>query len=636
MALSIRTFGGPSATSVKHALDIFTQVEVLDGDNKVTCDTCAEKTDHTKGLRFKQFPYILTLQLKRFIFDIATMRRTKVNDKYEPRDSFVHPAPPPAAGRPGYSEGSPCHVMLTVALAPTCAVPCALRSPRVTFDEHLDLSDYVAADAEGDVPRKVEYELFSVLIHSGGTFGGHYYAYIKDFLTNEWHVFNDSSVAAMNVADLKKAYGGATSGGYGGSTSAYMLLYRLVDPERNQQPATVDQLPGHVLDVIEAELQRERERQEAEEKRRDQITMAVHYAAEPGAAPTVVRFATSKQEKVGPTLKLALEECGLADTVKREDARLRKYIPTKDQPGVVLDEAEDKSLLGWGFSQHYADGNVLLEMRGADGEFPEYRTSDISLKLTVFNAEDGTFSKARLLRLPRDSSVGDLRKLVAPIVGCKVEETRLALEGTSHQTCKHLDMDGKSLRTGFYIYGGDTIVADSSLLSDEADYFFATELARAVELRKNSITVRVVLPGEEETSEGIPVTVDQRTKLGAWKTQLAELLDGLTEEEFTVHRVGLNAVTELTRQSDTLKMNYIDSKAKIALKLGTALKPGESSISVDLFRLGHATQHAKLCTIAVTAKTTAAQIREKVMEQLEILKQDATSCAYGLTVDPSL
>jgi ubiquitin carboxyl-terminal hydrolase 47 len=30
------------------------------------------------------------------------------------------------------------------------------------------------------------YELFSIMIHSGSASGGHYYAYIKDFLTCEW------------------------------------------------------------------------------------------------------------------------------------------------------------------------------------------------------------------------------------------------------------------------------------------------------------------------------------------------------------------------------------------------------------------------------------------------------------------
>ena len=241
-------------------------------------------------------------------------------------------------------------------------------------------------------------------------------------------------------------------------------------------------------------------------------------------------------------------------------------------------------MLQWGFSFHYADSNVLLEIRNADGDFTEYKTTDISLKLLVYNREDSTFADARIVRLPRDASVLDLRKLVAPLVGCSVEETRLVLEGTSYQACKHLDGNGHSLRAQFYIYGGESIIADNSLLSDSAPAFFATDLAKAVDRRTNTITVHVVLPGEEESSEGaqtaqahlqrvlllvpghrtptnlltfpglvciagIAVDVDQRMKLGAWKTELCRLVEGLAEEEFTVHRVGLSSTTELTRQT---------------------------------------------------------------------------------------
>lgn len=31
-----------------------------------------------------------------------------------------------------------------------------------------------------------DYELFSIMIHSGSATGGHYYAYIKSFETNQW------------------------------------------------------------------------------------------------------------------------------------------------------------------------------------------------------------------------------------------------------------------------------------------------------------------------------------------------------------------------------------------------------------------------------------------------------------------
>lgn len=41
------------------------------------------------------------------------------------------------------------------------------------------------------------YELFSIMIHSGSASGGHYYAYIKDFKTQEWLCFNDQSVTQV-------------------------------------------------------------------------------------------------------------------------------------------------------------------------------------------------------------------------------------------------------------------------------------------------------------------------------------------------------------------------------------------------------------------------------------------------------
>lgn len=44
-----------------------------------------------------------------------------------------------------------------------------------------------------------QYELFSIMIHSGSASGGHYYAYIKDFRTQEWLCFNDQSVTQVLI-----------------------------------------------------------------------------------------------------------------------------------------------------------------------------------------------------------------------------------------------------------------------------------------------------------------------------------------------------------------------------------------------------------------------------------------------------
>jgi ubiquitin carboxyl-terminal hydrolase 4/11/15 len=53
--------------------------------------------------------------------------------------------------------------------------------------EGLDLSDRVASPDEGE---SLIYDLFGVDNHYGGLGGGHYTAYAKNFLTNEWNEYN--------------------------------------------------------------------------------------------------------------------------------------------------------------------------------------------------------------------------------------------------------------------------------------------------------------------------------------------------------------------------------------------------------------------------------------------------------------
>ena len=69
------------------------------------------------------------------------------------------------------------------------------------------------------------YELYAILIHNGGAFGGHYFAYIKSpTLKDEWHNFNDSSVKPISDAELMNTFGGE-----GQPNTAYMLMYRKVN-----------------------------------------------------------------------------------------------------------------------------------------------------------------------------------------------------------------------------------------------------------------------------------------------------------------------------------------------------------------------------------------------------------------------
>jgi ubiquitin carboxyl-terminal hydrolase 47 len=68
------------------------------------------------------------------------------------------------------------------------------------------------------------YELYSIMIHTGGAHGGHYFSYIKSFEDGKWHNFNDSSVTEIKDPDqeIMQTFGGQNS------KTAYMLMYRRV------------------------------------------------------------------------------------------------------------------------------------------------------------------------------------------------------------------------------------------------------------------------------------------------------------------------------------------------------------------------------------------------------------------------
>jgi len=88
------------------------------------------------------------------------------------------------------------------------------------------------------------YELYSIMIHSGGAYGGHYYAYIKSFEDGKWYNFNDSQVTEIeNEEELFKTFG--DSSGHGGT--AYLLMYRKISSSEQQWSRFSDDLVPRYL-----------------------------------------------------------------------------------------------------------------------------------------------------------------------------------------------------------------------------------------------------------------------------------------------------------------------------------------------------------------------------------------------------
>lgn len=282
--LPVKPFGSSIAyNSVEEAIRAFVQPETLDGNNQYHCETCNKKCDAHKGLKFKKFPYILTLHLKRFDFDYQTMHRIKLNDKVTfPQtlnlNGFVNQSDlltPNESQQPVSSDNvSIGHESVESAMK---CDDCSTTDSGSALEDDGTMSAGQSTTAAGQDPSELQeddegidmnggdgkstsstsneagpflYELFSIMIHSGSASGGHYYAYIKDFESGQWFSFNDQTVSPITQEDIQKSFGGAGYkaflSAYSSSTNAYMLMYRQIDPPRNAKFIKESEFAEHI------------------------------------------------------------------------------------------------------------------------------------------------------------------------------------------------------------------------------------------------------------------------------------------------------------------------------------------------------------------------------------------------------
>ena len=82
-ALAIVPFGSDQALhSLSACIETYLRPEILDGDNKYFAESVGRKVDAIKGLKFGKLPLIMSVQLKRFVYDFTgyTVVQKKVNE----------------------------------------------------------------------------------------------------------------------------------------------------------------------------------------------------------------------------------------------------------------------------------------------------------------------------------------------------------------------------------------------------------------------------------------------------------------------------------------------------------------------------------------------------------------------------
>lgn len=358
------------ANSIGDAFATFVVPETLDGGNKVHCDKCNAKSDAAKGLKILSVPPVLTLQLKRFTYDPVTWQRMKLSKKVT---------------YPLYLNVA--HLCNTSVIDPASVGQ--NERPNVAAGDHW-------------------YELFSVLIHSGGALGGHYYAMCKDVAKNAWFNFNDTEVRAVTEEDALSMSGQDVAGNSVSSTNAYMLLYRKMVPNESFDGIQNDRIPAYIKELIEVENDQIKEKKAEYEQAMKFVTINVFLEARMGAESTAVpieRKLTYQQAGLAAAVHLGLETQG-------REFRLMGFIPKR---GKLSSESfvgrEHDSLQALGF---HNSKNVLLQCKQLDESWPTEIPS-FHLEIVLANQGRERFEPPRFVAVRADAKVRHLMNLVYEI-----------------------------------------------------------------------------------------------------------------------------------------------------------------------------------------------------------------------------
>uniref|UniRef100_A0A8C7Z2I2 Ubiquitin carboxyl-terminal hydrolase n=1 Tax=Oryzias sinensis TaxID=183150 RepID=A0A8C7Z2I2_9TELE len=138
----------PGEVTLKDCLRLFTKEDVLDGEEKPTCNKCKARRKCTKRFSIQKFPQILVIHLKRF---------SDSNSRSSKLSTFVN-------------------------------FPL----------KELDLREFSADNGEHPV-----YNLYAVSNHTGNTLGGHYTAYCRNPALGEWYSYNDSRVSPISSGQVR-------------------------------------------------------------------------------------------------------------------------------------------------------------------------------------------------------------------------------------------------------------------------------------------------------------------------------------------------------------------------------------------------------------------------------------------------
>ena len=211
--------GNKVIDSLEKSFEYFFSKEELVKDNQYMCEKCQKKVDAEKYFEIKQLPKILICALNRFEYDYKKGLKKKINTP-------------------------------------------------------LNIPDKITTI--GNI-NNIEYNLYGIIVHSGGAMGGHYFSLIQNFESDEkkWYKFDDRTVYEIgNIDEFKKHISG-NEGNMNDST-AYILLYEDSNEQKNNKELKFD-INSDLMEEINIEEDDYKKYLEEEKERLSYLNLKVFY-----------------------------------------------------------------------------------------------------------------------------------------------------------------------------------------------------------------------------------------------------------------------------------------------------------------------------------------------------------------------
>ncbi|CAL1532778.1 unnamed protein product [Lymnaea stagnalis] len=532
--LVIRPFGSTdSYGSVTEAMNAFVQPEILDGTNQYFCEKCNKKCNAHKGFKFVSFPYLLTLQLKRFDFDYATMHRIKLNDKITFPD-VLHLNQFITNTNHGDKDSEEEEIDESKTVVSNGQVDCSDEG----IDEGIEVENGCSAASSGSDSSSNSsdaaanntrnsyysggkgpfvYELFSIMIHSGSAAGGHYYAYIKSFKDGQWYSFNDQQVTKITYDDIRKTYGGSSmargfySSAYTSSTSAYMLMYRQIDKKQNKDFMQPDDFP----ESLKAELRHMKEKEEAERRQReiDKSTCKIKvYCFHPLDQHKIeVRLEIHKDKTLQDATEISRELFHLQNLVPLDCCRLVKYDEYQDslEKSFEGEELMPISTLLGGVKSNYTF-DLLLETKKPDQVFIEYKPGGVTVKVFLVDIFSEIIHPPVSVRAYHVQTVGEFKDLLQKVFDLPAANMRCVLE-RFHNDLRPLVEPAKTLKAEGFYKSNKVFVECSGDVADNSVPYPQSRLCQLLDQHQNTIRITCSLPSVKAVQEYLATLKDTQT-----------------------------------------------------------------------------------------------------------------------------